>query len=38
MCENTKNAAIELINNKFNDISQKYFGHNDCSKRIEALD
>jgi len=38
MCENTKNASMILINDKFNNISQKNFGHNDCSKYMEAVD
>jgi len=38
MCENTKNATMELIKNKFNNISQTSFGHNNCCKLMEAVD
>jgi hypothetical protein len=38
MCENTKNATMELIKNKFNNISQTTFGHNNCCKLMEAVD
>ena len=38
MCENTKNATMELIKNKFNNISQSLFGHNNCCKLMEAVD
>jgi hypothetical protein len=38
MCENTKNATMELIKNKFNSISSNLFGHNDCCKLMEAVD
>ncbi len=38
MSENSKNATLESIKNKLNEISLKLFGHNDCSCLIEGVD
>jgi hypothetical protein len=38
VCENQNNSTMELIKNKFNNISQSLFGHNNCCKLMEAVD